>query len=186
MTSPDILLDDGRSSVEIHRQYLSKEDAFELFEKCQVLKWTPIISIDPNKPDRYGYFCGSYPGLRQSNATLLSRQVMTIPIFDLKVRIQKQFNAFLDNTMVNDYRSVDNFITYHRDLGCDGPHDLVVTVSLGGSRSMKIQNIQNADIRYETVLDNGDLVIMSGRCQHEWYHAIDGGEGRRISITFRN
>lgn len=96
-----------------------------------------------------------------------------------------------DSCLLNYYRSGADSIAAHSDKEALGPANAVVTISLGASRSFVFKNkIKGDNGRYSTIktlLHNGDLVLMAGRCQELWTHSIPREEcdESRISLTYR-
>ena len=60
-------------------------------------------------------------------------------------------------------------------------------VSLGAPRRFGLRPLAGGGTRWLTVC-GGDLLVMGGRCQHEWQHTVpkEPGAGPRISVTFRH
>ena len=64
---------------------------------------------------------------------------------------------------------------------------VIAIVSLGAPRRFGLRALAGGDTRWLT-LCGGDLLVMGGRCQHEWQHTVpkEPGAGPRISVTFRH
>jgi alkylated DNA repair dioxygenase AlkB len=98
---------------------------------------------------------------------------------------------YYNSCLLNFYRDGTDKIDPHSDKEALGPANAVITVSLGGSRSFIFKSkIKGSNGRYptiKTVLNNGDLVLMAGRCQELWTHGIPREEtdASRISLTYR-
>ena len=107
--------------------------------------------------------------------------------------LQKISGATLkyDSCSLNYYRNGSDTIAAHSDKEALGPMNAVVTISLGGSRTFVLKSkTKGPNGRYpkiETVLDNGDLVLMAGKCQELWTHSIPREDTyeSRISLTYR-
>lgn len=101
--------------------------------------------------------------------------------------IQLDYNTCL----LNWYRDGNDKIGMHSDNEALGALNAVVTVSLNGSCTFILKNkVKGPNGRYRTIkvqLNNGDLVLMAGRCQELWTHGIDAEPNResRISLTVR-
>jgi alkylated DNA repair dioxygenase AlkB len=68
------------------------------------------------------------------------------------------------------------------------PSPVVAIVSLGAPRRFGLRPVgAGGRTRWLTVC-GGDLLVMGGRCQHEWQHTVpkEPGAGPRISVTFRH
>ena len=96
-----------------------------------------------------------------------------------------------DSCLLNFYRNGHDKIDPHSDREALGPMNAVVTISLGGTRKFVFKSVtKGANGRYlkiETNLNNGDLVLMAGRCQELWTHSIprQDTDNARISLTYR-
>ena len=66
-----------------------------------------------------------------------------------------------------------------------GPHPTIASLSLGAGRKFQLRKKSDPKIKHEFFLESGDLLIMPGRTQHNWEHAIPkSGKPARINITF--
>jgi alkylated DNA repair dioxygenase AlkB len=88
----------------------------------------------------------------------------------------------------NGYRTGDDSISWHGDdepaLGTD---PVVVSVSLGAPRAFRLRP-RGGGPSTVVELGHGDLLVMGGRTQTEFVHAITKTErvvGPRVSLTFR-
>jgi len=95
-----------------------------------------------------------------------------------------EFNSVFANL----YRNERDSIGYHADdEPIFGKNPTIASLSLGCPRRFKIQSKATRETR-EMILDNGDLVIMSGTFQEHYLHAIpkEGKRcGERINLTYR-
>lgn len=108
---------------------------------------------------------------------------------------RKHFNQHLgvniNSALLNYYKNGQDYIAYHSDSEVKPPRNMVIALSLGQTRKFYFKRkFDNTVIK--TTINNGDLMIMYGRCQELYKHSIpkqDTIEGRamkdRISITFR-
>lgn len=65
------------------------------------------------------------------------------------------------------------------------PLSVIASLSLGEPRDFCIWKGYNNLV--ETInLKHGDLVVMSGRSQMDYYHSVTPGEGIRYNLTFRH
>ena len=90
------------------------------------------------------------------------------------------FNLYLDNTQAISYHSDDETFL--------GPDPTIASLSLGAGRKFKLRKKSDHNIKHEYFLESGDLLIMRGRTQHEWEHAIPKiGKAAMplINVTFR-
>ncbi len=88
------------------------------------------------------------------------------------------------------YRSGADSVAWHGDtVGRHSERDsLVAIVSLGERRRFLLRPaVGGAGLRYD--LGAGDLLVMGGRCQQTWQHAVPKSprvSGPRISVQFRS
>ncbi|WWC61047.1 uncharacterized protein I303_103625 [Kwoniella dejecticola CBS 10117] len=104
-----------------------------------------------------------------------------------------QFNFCL----VNYYASGDDSISYHSDSESFlGLNPTIASLTLGQSRDFLLRHVNyknhpktGKEVKVEKfILEDGDMVVMQGRTQHEWQHSIPKRKnlgGGRINITFR-
>ncbi|KAK6903013.1 hypothetical protein I204_07848 [Kwoniella mangroviensis CBS 8886] len=103
-----------------------------------------------------------------------------------------QFNFCL----VNYYSSGNDSISYHSDSESFlGPNPTIASLTLGHPRDFLLRHINhknhprtgNSVAVEKFVLEDGDMVVMKGKTQHEWEHSIPKRKSAkgRINITFR-
>jgi alkylated DNA repair dioxygenase AlkB len=65
---------------------------------------------------------------------------------------------------------------------------VVVTVGLGERRRFLLRPGDSGPATLTLRTGEGDLVVMGGRCQHEWQHTVpkERHAGARMSITLRH
>lgn len=93
-----------------------------------------------------------------------------------------------DSCLLNYYRDGKDYIAAHKDKEALGKHNCVVTVSLGTSRRFVLKNSKKEKV--ETILEEGDVIVMSSDTLTDWTHeipkvAISKCNEGRISLTFR-
>lgn len=91
--------------------------------------------------------------------------------------------------IANRYRDGADSISWHSDSEpALGRHPLVVSVSLGASRVLKLRPAAGGKPTEAFELGHGDLLVMGGAAQEEFQHSIFKVRrpvGERISLTFR-
>lgn len=92
-----------------------------------------------------------------------------------------------NSCVVNKYKTGSEYIRYHSDLEAQGPYHQVISLSLGASRTFHIKKNNSFEKEIKTVLNHGDLLLMFGRAQEDYLHAIhsENVQGKRISLTYR-
>ena len=93
-------------------------------------------------------------------------------------------------TLVNYYASGNDSISYHSDSESFlGKNPCIASISLGSPRDFLMRHVdyKTNNQQEKFALQDGDMVVMRGRTQHDWQHSIPkrkSAEGR-INITFR-
>jgi alkylated DNA repair dioxygenase AlkB len=101
-----------------------------------------------------------------------------------------RYGVEFDSVWVNLYRDGEDSVAWHGDSNrhkMDQP--LVATVSLGARRRFLLRKRGSSRIAHELRPGAGDLVVMGGRCQHDWEHAVPKTAervGPRMSVTIRH
>ena len=93
-----------------------------------------------------------------------------------------------NSVLVNYYRHGQDSMSFHSDNETQlGPEPVIASLSLGAARTFQFRR-RAARLRMAGRLTHGSLLIMHGRCQSEWEHAIpkEACDGPRINLTFRH
>ncbi len=100
-----------------------------------------------------------------------------------------RYELTFDRYFVNLYRDGRDSVAWHRDkIGKVAHEPVVVIVSMGATRSFCLRPRAGGRSRRFTV-SHGDLLVMGGRCQHDWEHSVPKTAallGPRISFTARH
>lgn len=99
-----------------------------------------------------------------------------------------RYGVPFDRVSGNLYRDGDDSVAWHGDrVRFTHAEPVVAIVSLGASRRFGLRPGRGGATRWFT-LCGGDLLVMGGRCQHEWQHAVPKVReaAPRISVTFRH
>ncbi|GAA4826614.1 alpha-ketoglutarate-dependent dioxygenase AlkB [Actinomycetospora corticicola] len=118
------------------------------------------------------------------------------PADELAPQLTGRYGEAFDRVSANFYRDGTDSVAWHGDrVRFTHPSPVVAIVSLGAPRRFGLRPVGPAGAagrsgggtRWLTVC-GGDLLVMGGRCQHEWQHTVpkDPGAGPRISVTFRH
>lgn len=112
----------------------------------------------------------------------------------LNEKIEKTFNLRFNSVLANLYRSGSDSVSWHADDEPElGINPVIASLSFGASRNFllkpKTSDIdENKKAPRQLLLNNGDLIIMSGSVQKFWQHAIlkeQHIKEPRINLTFR-
>ncbi|MEM9034028.1 MAG: alpha-ketoglutarate-dependent dioxygenase AlkB [Actinomycetota bacterium] len=102
----------------------------------------------------------------------------------LEARYGRRFHVVFCNL----YRDGDDAVAWHRDrIHRSDPEPLVAILTLGATRTFSLRPLGGgSSTRLRPA--SGDLLVMGGRSQHEWEHAVLRTRrpvGPRISVTLR-
>jgi alkylated DNA repair dioxygenase AlkB len=171
--------------------FLEPEDADELLARLRAeIAWAQghVVLFGKSIPEPrltawYGPFDYAYSGRRLNAAPFLD------PIAELCERIERASGERFNSVLLNRYRDGKDSVGYHSDdepeLGID---PVVASVSLGVARRFVLRPKRGSAAARSFELGHGHLLLMAGRCQAEYRHALPkqprvGGE--RINLTFR-
>ena len=110
------------------------------------------------------------------------------PSEHLAAALLERYREPFDRVSANFYRDGADSVAWHGDrVRFVHPQPVVAIVSLGAPRRFGLRPLAGGGTRWLTVC-GGDLLVMGGRCQHEWQHTVpkEPGAGPRISVTFRH
>lgn len=111
------------------------------------------------------------------------------PSAELGPVLADRYGEAFDRVSANFYRDGTDSVAWHGDrVRFTHPSPVVAIVSLGAPRRFGLRPVgPGGRTRWLTVC-GGDLLVMGGRCQHEWQHTVpkEPGAGPRISVTFRH
>ncbi len=108
----------------------------------------------------------------------------------LRAVLSDRYRVQVDSCLVNLYRDGSDAVAWHGDTVRHRlPLPLVFTVSLGARRRFLVKPADGGPVVLGLTPGEGDLVVMGGRTQHEWLHAVPRdrrASGARMSVTFRH
>jgi alkylated DNA repair dioxygenase AlkB len=163
----------------------------ELFKKLSTeLKWEQrqitMYGKTHNIP-RLQAFHGK-PGVTYKYSGIVCHAApMTESLDYIKMIIGMATGYDFNCVLCNYYQDGDHSISWHADdeKELTGP---IVSMSLGGSRTMKFRNKQTKEAITEMELHNGLVIVMSEEMQNHVEHCIPKQKNveARINLTFRN
>ena len=108
---------------------------------------------------------------------------------ELRERLEAHCGASFNSVLCNAYRDGRDSMGWHADDEPElGPQPLIASLNFGATRRFRIRpRGGGASVGLE--LDPGSLLIMSGRSQADYQHAVPKTRrpvGPRINLTFRN
>jgi alkylated DNA repair dioxygenase AlkB len=110
------------------------------------------------------------------------------PAFDtIRAALAARYDVRFGGFGLNYYRDGRDSVAFHRDRELRHLDDtLIAIVTLGATRAFHLRPLgggRSLDLRP----GSGDLLVMGGRCQAAWEHAVPkaANVGPRISVTLR-
>lgn len=103
--------------------------------------------------------------------------------------VSQRYGVEFDSVLVNLYRDGRDGVAWHGDTVRHRlPETVVVTVGLGERRRFLLRRGSAGPTTLALESGQGDLVVMGGRCQHEWQHTVPKAAraGARMSVTLRH
>lgn len=105
----------------------------------------------------------------------------------LRNQIEQWIGVCFNSCLGNLYRDGRDSVALHADDEPElGPEPTIASLSLGASRNFQLRHATAAPI--DLMLDDGDLLVMSGPMQREWKHAVPKMTrviAPRVNLTFR-
>ncbi len=180
--------------VELCRGFVSSREADELLER--LLADTPWeqgeITIfgrkvrEPRLTAWYGDHDYVYSGRR------VSRAPWTETLRELRTRVAARAGGPFNAVLLNRYRDGSDSMGMHSDDERElGKNPLVASLSFGATRRFVLEpkhKSARASGRMTFELGHGDLLVMSGSCQHHYRHGVPKQpaiRAERLNLTFR-
>jgi alkylated DNA repair dioxygenase AlkB len=108
----------------------------------------------------------------------------------LRDRLQSATGMRFNFVLANLYRDGNDSMGWHADGERElGARPVVASISLGATRPFKLRARDGSRRRAALNLESGSLLLMWGRSQRIWQHAVPKLRthvGRRINLTFRD
>lgn len=109
----------------------------------------------------------------------------------IRADIANRLGLAFDRVFCNLYRNGNDRVGWHADneFSKDGKQVVIASVSFGAVRRFWLRRKDDHRIKYEYVLESGDLLIMHPMTQVLWQHHVPREtkvHRRRINLTFRH
>jgi len=108
---------------------------------------------------------------------------------DLRERLRREFGVDFNSCLANLYRDGTDSMGYHSDNEPElGPRPTIASISLGDRRRFVLRHRVSGE-RWSWDLGHGDLLVMHGKSQSEFAHAVPKTSrpvGPRMNLTFRS
>jgi alkylated DNA repair dioxygenase AlkB len=111
------------------------------------------------------------------------------PLHEARLLLGERYGVTFDSVLANLYRDGRDGVAWHGDTVRKRlPDTVVVTIGLGERRRFLLRPGAAGPATVRLDSGEGDLVVMGGRCQHEWQHTVPKAAraGARISVTMRH
>ena len=108
---------------------------------------------------------------------------------EMRQALNERYGIEFDSVHVNLYRDGRDGVAWHGDtIRKRLPEAIVVTVGLGERRRFLLRPGTSGPPTRHLDSGEGDLIVMGGRCQHEWQHTVPKAAkaGARMSVTMRH
>lgn len=169
---------------------LAHAEADELFRHCVAdLDWRQervrLFGREVDAPRLSA--CYGRPGLAYRYSGLTRRCApWTGPLRDAVERIGRRLGASFNFVLANRYRDGSDAVGWHADDE-RGIAPVIASVSLGAERTFRVRP-RDGGRSTALLLAHGDLVLMWGRCQRDFRHALPRTRapvGARVNLTLR-
>lgn len=197
-----LLFDDPTTAVlpvSYHPEFLSKQEADELYQHCQQLQWqqnqTKMLGKTMPFPRLECIYGDEGCDYLYSNSVLLKALAWTEPLAKLRDKITAATGYSFRIVIGNQYRSGQDSIGWHADkessMGVDpampsATSKTNASVSLGTVRKFQIKPIAGKPTDFW--LEHGSLLVMLPGCQTTHLHQVPKTNKfvtTRINLTFR-
>ncbi|MDE3011975.1 MAG: alpha-ketoglutarate-dependent dioxygenase AlkB [Pseudomonadota bacterium] len=135
----------------------------------------------------YGEHPYRYAGFTHAAAALPVFLAELLPALQALLSARLGAPVAFDSVLLNRYRDGRDSMSFHSDNEVQlGPEPVIASLSLGASRTLQFRAI-GRQRRLAGTLTHGSLLVMHGRSQSDWQHAVpkEACEGERINLTFR-
>ena len=173
--------------------WLEPAKAEQLYQRmCAELEWEVRTIFALGKPVQQPRLMawGGALEYRYSSQTLPVRELHPA-LYELSQRLSLLCSTPFNHVVLNRYRDGSDHMSSHADNEPElGNNPVIAALSLGSTRTFVMQPKAKRGRRKHTVklsLEDGSLLVMGGRMQRSWRHAVPKmpDTGPRINITFR-
>ena len=120
------------------------------------------------------------------------RDVPHAPLVAMASALTAHYRIKYDSLWLNLYRDGRDSTGWHRDrFSCRRPECVVPVLTLGAARRFLLKPRAGGPTT-AVAPRSGDLIVMGGRCQEDWLHAVpkstslQGTRDARISVNFQS
>lgn len=130
------------------------------------------------------------PGARyRYSGTLFEPHPWPPELAAVRERLSEALGSRFNSVLANRYRDGSDTMGWHSDDEPElGPEPLIASLSLGATRRFLLRHRAEPSRRLALELAHGSLLVMSGRTQRFYRHALPRTRrpvGERVNLTFR-
>jgi len=124
------------------------------------------------------------------SGVVLAPHPWTTTLLRIKVDVEAATGNHFNSVLLNLYRDENDSVGWHSDAEPElGNCPVIASLSLGESRTFRLRHRSRKDLK-PLLLDliDGSLLLMAGKTQHCWQHAVMKDRlprGPRVNLTFR-
>ena len=163
------------------RLFLQLREQAQWSQDCIVMGGRRVLI--PRLQCWYGDATYRYSGLS------MTPLAWTPALLDIKQTVEALSEARFNSVLLNLYRDGNDSVGWHSDDEPElGVSPVIASLSLGASRGFSLRQKKPGTENMKVQLSAGDLLLMSGRLQHNWQHQLPKTQwsvGERINLTFR-
>jgi alkylated DNA repair dioxygenase AlkB len=120
------------------------------------------------------------------------RDIHAVPhpvVVEMAAALSHHYGVTYDSVWLNLYRDGRDSTGWHRDrFACRRPSCIVPVLTLGATRRFMLKP-RGGGASIARTPHSGDLIVMGGRCQEDWFHSVPKSRttvGPRVSINFQS
>ncbi len=182
---------DDTSQLGLNARYVTEQQSLYR-QLCDECLWTqPEVKLfgKRHKVPRLNAFYGDV-GVEYRYSGVVHKATGWPPSLQvLRSRIDSLLGTRFNTVLLNWYRNGDDTMGYHADNEKElGQQPVIASVSLGAARRFVMKRRNAPATKRELLLEGGSLLVMAGRFQDDWLHAVPASRGDtegRINLTFR-
>lgn len=197
----------GRGQINFHRNFLSKLESQQLLADVRdarsfartAIRFEAGRMVQPRDTAFFGTKLYSYGGEKRMPTGWDADAPASTAVRALGNRIERFLgldDGWFDLVLVNRYNDGRDFMEWHSDNERNlGDEPVIASVSVGAERKFQIRPRRDGQAglavdKIEYTLADGSLLVMSGKMQKFYQHAVPKAKngvhcGIRINFTFR-
>ena len=181
------------ADIAIDRHWLGEAEADALF--AVLLRTVPwevhrirLFGREVDSP-RLSCWIGDPQARYRYSGTLFEPHPWPGALLPVRERLSAELGIGFNSVLANRYRDGRDGMGWHRDGEAElGPQPSIASLSLGAVRRFSLKARQAGGERLSLDLPHGSLLLMRGRTQARYLHALPKTTrpvGERINLTFR-